>query len=165
MKTLSDADRARMKTDDACILLKNGLIVDGTGRKGYTGNVLIRGDKIEAVSPSPIDIDCETLDCTGLVVSPGFIDAHSHMDWILGIKGVERLKTPYTAQGCTTFVTGNCGYSPGAFRKNSPFKEMIKLGADRGFDLYWDTMADYFSHLEQIGLSHNMVHLAGHGTT
>ncbi len=160
-----NSDNAGMKTDHACILLKNGLIVDGTGRRGYTGNVLVREDKIEAVSPSPIDIDCETMDCTGLVISPGFIDAHSHMDWILCIEGFDRLKTPYTAQGCTTFVTGNCGYSPGAFRKNSPFKEMIKLGADRGFDLYWDTMADYFSHLEKVGLSHNVVHLAGHGTT
>lgn len=154
-----------MKTDENCILLKNGLIVDGTGAEGFYGDLLIRGQKIDAISRGPIGIDCETIDCTGLVVSPGFIDAHSHMDWILCIEGVERLKTPYTAQGCTTFVTGNCGYSPGAFRKSSPYKEMIKLGADRGFDLYWDSMADYFSHLKKVGLSHNVVHLAGHGTT
>ena len=61
------------------MLLKNGLIVDGTGRKGYTGDLLIKGTKIEEISQSPIDIDCEAIDCSNLVISPGFIDIHSHM--------------------------------------------------------------------------------------
>lgn len=165
MAASPQADRTGNRPRNDCILLKNGLIVDGTGKPGYTGSLLIRGETIEDMSESPIEADAEVLDCSGRVISPGFIDAHSHMDWILGINGMERLKIPYTAQGCTTFVTGNCGYSPGAFRKDSPFKDMIKLGADRGFDLDWDTMSDYFSHVEQVGLSHNMVHLAGHGTT
>ena len=165
MAASSNTGTTEMKTTAGIKLLKNGFIVDGTGRKGFTGDLLIREGEIEAVSSSLIDIDCETMDCSGLVVSPGFIDAHSHMDWILCMEGFDRLKSPYAAQGCTTFVTGNCGYSPGGFRKNSPFKEMLKLGADRGFDLYWDTMGDYFSHLKKVGLSHNVVHLAGHGTT
>lgn len=165
MATPSETGRTEIKTRDGYMLLKNGLIVDGTGLKSYHGNVLIQGDKIDTVSSAPIDIECETMDCSELVISPGFIDAHSHMDWILCMEGWERLKMPYTAQGCTTFITGNCGYSPGGFRKNSPYKEMIKLGADRGFDLDWDSMEEYFSRLEKTGLSHNVVHLAGHGTT
>ncbi|MFO7964843.1 MAG: amidohydrolase family protein [Desulfobacterales bacterium] len=165
MGTHSETVRRVRPTADSRFLLKNGFIVDGTGRPGYVGNVLIRGEKIEAVSRESIDIDCETMDCSGLVISPGFIDAHSHMDWILCIEGFERLKTPYTDQGCTTFVTGNCGYSPGGYRKNSPYKNMLQLGADRGFDLYWDTMDELFAHLERTGLSHNIVHFAGHGTS
>ena len=70
-----------------------------------------------------------------------------------------------TGQGCTTFVTGNCGFSPGGFRRNSEYKGMIRLGADRGFDVSWDTMEGYFEFLGRAGLSHNIVHLAGHGTT
>jgi len=147
------------------VLLKNGLIVDGTGQKGYPGNLLIEGSKIKEVSSGSIDADCVSIDCSGLVVAPGFIDAHSHMDWILPLDGYERLKTPYISQGCTTLVTGNCGFSPGGFRKNSPFKKMIKLGSDRGFNIEWDEMDDYFTTVEQQGLSHNQVHLAGHGTT
>ena len=42
---------------------------------------------------------------------------------------------------------------------------MIQLGAGRGFDVSWDTMEGYFEHLGRAGLSHNVVHLAGHGTT
>lgn len=157
--------KAEVISPESYTLLKNGFIVDGTGQKGYRGNLLIGGSKIKQISKGPIDIECETIDCSGLVIAPGFIDVHSHMDWILAIEGVERVKTPFTAQGCTTFVTGNCGYSPGGFRKNSEYKNMISLGSDRGFDISWDTMEGYFGHLEKVGLSHNIVHLAGHGAT
>ena len=58
------------KTEDYT-LLKNGLIVDGTGKQGYRGNLLIKGKKIEEVSEKPISIDCETIDCSGLVIAPG----------------------------------------------------------------------------------------------
>lgn len=154
-----------MAISDTYTLLKNGIIVDGTGKKGYAGDLLIKGKKIEEISQKPIDIDCETLDCSGLVIAPGFIDVHSHMDWIVALDGFERLKTPFSAQGCTTLVTGNCGYSPGGFRKNSEYKNMIRLGTDRRFDMEWDTMDGYFDHLLRTGLSHNVIHLAGHGTT
>lgn len=146
-------------------LLKNGLIVDGTGTEGYPGHLLIRGTQIEEISRKPISIDAETADCSGLVIAPGFIDIHSHMDWILPLEGFERLKTPFTAQGCTTMVTGNCGYSPGGFRPNSAYKKMIRLGSDRGFEIAWDTMEGFFNYLGGVGLTHNVVHLAGHGTT
>jgi len=141
-----------MAINDTYTLLKNGIIVDGTGEKGYAGNLLIKGKKIEEISQKPIDIECETLDCSGLVIAPGFIDVHSHMDWIVALEGFERLKTPFTAQGCTTLVTGNCGYSPGGFRKNSEYKNMIGLGTDRPFDIQWDTMDGYFDRLKMIGL-------------
>jgi N-acyl-D-amino-acid deacylase len=147
------------------ILLKNGLLVDGTGRQAYKGNLLIKGKRIEEISEQPISIDCEAMDCSGLVIAPGFIDVHSHMDWILPLEGYERLKTPFIAQGCTTLVTGNCGYSPGGFRPNSEYKNMIRLGSDRGFEITWDTMEGYFDYLKKVGLSHNIVHLAGQGTT
>ncbi len=147
------------------ILLKNGLIVDGSGKTGNAGSVLIKGNKIEQISEGPIDIDCETMDCSDLVISPGFIDAHSHMDWVLAMEGYENLKNPYTAQGCTTFVTGNCGFSPGGFRTGSEHLGMIKLGAGGGFDISWTAMDGYFKRLENVGLSHNIVHLTGHGTT
>ena len=146
-------------------LLRNGLIVDGTGKEGYPGHLLIKGERIEEISRKPISIDAETVDCSGLVIAPGFIDIHSHMDWIVHLEGLERLKTPFTAQGCTTMVTGNCGYSPGGFRPNSEFKKMIRLGSDLGFEIAWDTMDGYFDYLNRVGLSHNVVHLAGHGTT
>jgi len=145
-------------------LLKNGLIVDGTGKKGEVGSLLIKGTKIEEVSRGPIDVDCETIDCTGKVIAPGFIDVHSHMDWVLPIEGREDMKSPFTAQGCTTFVAGNCGYGAAGFRKNSRHKSRIKPVLFGASDLGWDTMDEYFAHLRKVGLSHNLVTMAGHGT-
>jgi len=158
--TVTGASRSDRRT-----LLKNGLIVDGTGAEGVVGNVLIKGTKIEAVSPKPIDVDGETIDCTGKVIAPGFIDVHSHMDWVLPLPGHAELKSPFSAQGCTTFVAGNCGNGIAGFRKNSKHKKRLNPGLFPEFDIAWDTMAEYFAHLRKVGMSHNLVNLVGHGTT
>jgi N-acyl-D-amino-acid deacylase len=147
------------------MLLKNGLVVDGTGQPGFTGNVLIKGPRIEEVSRAPIDVDCPGLDCTGKVVAPGFIDAHSHMDWILPLQGHEELRSPFIAQGCTTFVAGNCGYGIAGFRRASPYKKRFNPGLFPDFEMPWDTMEEYYTHLRNIGISHNLANMAGHGMT
>jgi len=146
-------------------LLENGFIVDGTGKKGFNGSVLIRGKKIEKVSAGEINTSARVVDCTGLVVMPGIIDAHSHMDWYLPIKGHDDLKLPFTAQGVTTFVAGQCGYGVAGFRKKSPFMSMIEPRTKGLFRIDWDGMAQYFAHLKQNGMTHNMMTLAGHGNT
>ncbi|MBN1343094.1 MAG: amidohydrolase family protein [Phycisphaerae bacterium] len=147
-----------------CTLLKHGLIVDGTGKKAFLGDVLIKGAKIDAVSTTPIDAQCPTIDCTDKVIAPGFIDAHSHMDWVLALEGQPELKSPFLAQGCTTFIAGNCGYSAGGFRKDSPHKKRFNPGIFPDFDLAWNTMAEYFDHARKIGMTHNLVNMVGHGT-
>ena len=147
------------------LLLKNGLIVDGSGRKGYPGNLLIKGPRIEQVSENPIELEgCASIDCTGLVIAPGFIDVHSHMDRALSYQGHEDLKTPFTAQGCTTFIAGNCGSSAGSLRRDNRHVSQITLFEKFPQPVDWDSMEGYFTHLERIGLSHNLVQLAGHGT-
>ena len=161
---LLDAVVAAAPASDPLTLLKNGLIVDGTGKKGFTGDVLIKGARIEAVSPRPLDVKCSTIDCTGKVIAPGFIDVHSHMDWVLAIPDQPELKLPFTAQGCTTFVAGNCGAAAAGYRKNSKHKRRAP-DLFPSFAITWDTMADYFDHLRKIGMSHNMMTLVGHGTT
>jgi len=153
-----------IKASEKRILLKNGFIVDGTKRPGYTGDLLIEGEKIKEISPLPISFDGESLDCTGKVVAPGFIDAHSHMDRTLVYEGHEKLKTPFTAQGCTTFVAGNCGFSVGGLCRENPYWNAITLYDQFPRPVTWDDMGGYFAHLERIGLSHNLVMLAGHGT-
>lgn len=149
---------------EAHTLLKNGLIADGAGQKGFTGNLLIKGRRIEEVSQAPIAVNCPTLDCTGKVVAPGFIDAHSHMDWILPLQGHEELKSPFIAQGCTTFVAGNCGYGVAGFRRSSKYKKQLTPGLFPDSQMPWDTMAEYYTHLRSSGMSHNLANMAGHGT-
>ncbi len=147
------------------LLLKDGLIVDGTGTTAYFGDLLISGDRIETVTPGKIDFKGPAIDCRKMVVAPGFIDCHSHMDWVLPMPGRMELKTPFTEQGVTTVVGGNCGFGVAGFRKNSPNRELTTVFAKGLHSLYWEQMADYFDHLQKQGLSHNLVNLAGHGTT
>jgi N-acyl-D-amino-acid deacylase len=152
----------------ARLLLKRGFIADGTGKRGYIGDVLINGSRIEAVTASELEFGGRTVDCSGTVIAPGFIDEHSHNDWLLCRTDHAGLLKPFTAQGITTFVTGNCGFGASGFLKDSPFNDMIKkktggfLGNDR---LVWNTMDEYFTRLRRQGISHNIANLAGHGTS
>lgn len=151
-------------------LLKNGFIVDGTGQKGMTGNVLIDGQKIKKISREAIDVDGDIIDCTGKVIAPGFIDIHSHQDWFLPSKEHNKFTSPFTSQGITTFIGGNCGFAPAGFKKDSPHKGEIEHTLFRffraGFDkLPWDSIEEYFKHLSNEGISHNLANLAGYNIT
>ena len=147
-------------------LLKNGFIVDGTGKKGFQGNLLIFDDKIAEISDREIRVDGEIVDCSGLVVMPGIIDAHSHMDGVVPIRGHEEYKTPYIDQGITTFVAGQCGFGPAGFRKDNVFLDA--LNKKKFLDLYsieWNTMSQYFDHIKEIGINNNLMSLVGYGTS
>ena len=62
------------------ILLKNGTVVDGTGRPRFVGDIGIKGSKIAAVGPSLSGSAARTIDATGRVVAPAWVDIHSHVD-------------------------------------------------------------------------------------
>jgi N-acyl-D-amino-acid deacylase len=101
---------------DADILLRGGTIYDGTGSEGTTGNVAIQGERIVAVGDFEIGDVGRTIDCTGLIIAPGFIDLHTHCDSSI-VKPATRNNMNYLTQGCTTVVTGNCGGGKGDIAK------------------------------------------------
>ena len=149
------------------IVLKAGLIVDGTGGAPYTANVLIRAGTIRRITTKPVRTTGTVIDCAGRVVAPGFIDAHSHLDWHLPLKGHDELKYPFLAQGITTVVAGNCGIAAAGIRRGSTWRQQI---ADRPagagiLSMQWDTVEEYFARLASAGASHNVALLAGHGST
>lgn len=111
------------------ILLKGGKIYDGTASEAFTGDILIEGDKIAMVA-SDIDAgkDVSIVDISGLSVSSGFIDAHSHNDWFAIKNEAAGYFEPFIRQGFTSFITGNCGLSAIGFEENTPHIDKIGGG-------------------------------------
>ena len=97
---------------DADVLLRGGTIYDGTGSDGVVGDVAIQGERIVAVGKFEVGKVGREIDCTGLVIAPGFIDLHTHCDSSI-VKSATRDNMNYLTQGCTTVVTGNCGGGKG----------------------------------------------------
>jgi len=156
--------------DTGKTLLKNGFIADGTGNPGFAGSLIIGNGRIESVikgiweeSEEPFQ---SVTDCAGLVIAPGFIDMHSHMDWYLASDKDSRYKTPFIKQGITTMVAGNCGYSAAGLLKGSPHMGLLENNLFKsGFDnIHWNSLEEYYRVVGETGLNYNLVMLAGHGT-
>jgi N-acyl-D-amino-acid deacylase len=149
------------------LVLKGGLIVDGTGAKPVVGNLLIRAGRINRISTRAIRTSGVVIDCSERVVAPGFIDAHSHLDWHLPLKGHDEVKYPFLAQGITTVIGGNCGWSPVGLREGSRWRLQV---ADNPFSggqlvLQWDTVDELFERLSGSGASHNLALMVGHSSS
>jgi len=173
-------------TDEFDIIIKNGLIVDGTGAPGYKGSLGVKDQRITALSKEDIKGDAKiVIDAKGMAVTPGFIDVHNHGD--LSILYYPKAEG-FLYQGITTFVGGQCGDSPGPFgdwiglpwvlgdlysdiepymyvknhlqprdRLNKRHKEVY------GWEIDWNTMGEFFQRVEETGISPNYVPLVGHG--
>ena len=76
----------RQKKGIAMILLQNGTVINGSGQAAQRSSVLIDGEKIESVGPIDATADLEIVDCSALVIAPGFIDVHSHADLEVPLK-------------------------------------------------------------------------------
>ena len=157
------------------VLIKNGTIIDGTGKDGYKGHVYIKGDKIKqvALQDSPEgkqlleDGAGDVFDAAGLIVSPGFIDCHSHFDWTLPLPNHQEFLYPMMEQGVTTVVTGNCGFSPAPVFTDT--KDLIskyaKFFLEEALDYQWEDMDGFLNYLNSgDGILFNNAQLLGHGT-
>jgi N-acyl-D-amino-acid deacylase len=106
---LAAADPTLVQAD---IVLKGGTVYDGGGNPGVVADVAIKGDRIVAIGTIPAAGIPKVIDCTGLVVAPGFIDLHTHSDNGSIQANPTRQNLSYLTQGVTTVVTGNCGSGP-----------------------------------------------------
>ena len=89
------------------LIIRGGMVVDGSGRPARTADVGIAGDKIEHIGPLDEATGNDEIDAEGLVVSPGFVDIHSHSDFTLL---VDPRAQSSVYQGVTTELVGNCGH-------------------------------------------------------
>jgi N-acyl-D-amino-acid deacylase len=118
------------------ILIRNGKIIDGTGNSWYYGDVAVKDGKIAAIGKLTNASAKKIIDAKGLIVAPGFIDVHAHIE-----NGVFERPTAdnYIYDGVTTVVTGNCG------------------GSD-------DDLKKFFWRLDSMKTSINVASLVGHNT-
>ena len=141
---------ANLSADDgpAELVIRNGLVYDGSGGPPQRSDIAVRRDRIVAVGAVPVPAGARTIDAEGKIVTPGFIDVHTHCDLTFKRTGWKRHLARlisswkgnhnYLYQGVTTVVTGNCGYG---------YTDTDK----------WYAMAD------SVGFGTNVAHLVPHG--
>jgi len=148
------------------LVITIGMLIDVTGKPRFRADLGIREGRIAAVSAGVPLTAPHTLDAAEAVVAPGFIDVHSHSDWILPLSDHDRILAPLLLQGITTMVTGNCGFSPAPVTEDSiPLVDGIsEMLRDRAFPYRWHSVKEFLDTLEQDGVLLNTAVLVGHGT-
>lgn len=142
------------------IHIRGGVVVDGRGEPAVRADVWVRDGRIERVlTPGRrLDRDATVIDAGGLVVAPGFIDLHSHADYTVE---TEAAASGQLAQGVTSIVTGNCGWSPfpvadlAALRDWSAF-----LGGGPSYN--WRDLSGFADRVDAAAPALNVLPLLGH---
>ena len=141
-------------------LLKGGLVIDGRGQPAFAADVALREDAIVAIGDLANVSADRVIDVTGLVVAPGFIDAHTHDDLICITRPD---MTPKISQGVTTLIVGNCGISAPPLRFDGSVSEPFNLLGQKE-DFVYDTFASYRRAIESRSPRVNIAALVGHST-
>jgi N-acyl-D-amino-acid deacylase len=142
------------------LLIRSGWVVDGSGSARFLADVAVEGDRIIDVGRLEGAEARQIIDAAGHVVTPGFVDMHSHTDLTLPV-----LPTADSLlhQGITTAVVGQCGVTPAPLRDETRAQvvamiqsETVPLPFDR-----WSTFGSFLDYLREIGVSLNVVPLVG----
>lgn len=141
-------------------IIKRGTIIDGTGSAGFTGDVGIQGDQIEEIGDLGDAKTHRRIDASGLTVTPGFIDIHTHSDFSLLVNGKAESQIH---QGVTTEVVGNCGHSCAPCADKARLKASI-FGYHSSTEITWSTFDEYLTAMEAQKLGVNVAAYVGHGT-
>jgi N-acyl-D-amino-acid deacylase len=136
----------------------NGRLFDGSGSNAVSGDIGINGDSISQLGDLSAATAERTIDATGCIICPGFIDAHSHSDTYLLIEPSAASKIH---QGITTEICGNCGAS--AAPLNGDYK-MPSDWLDKDYSKPWKTVAEYRERFAEAQPAVNAALLVGHNT-
>jgi N-acyl-D-amino-acid deacylase len=150
------------------LVVKNGMIVDGSGLPRYRGDVGVRDGKIAEIGRLNGAAAKETLDAEGHVVAPGFVDGHTHMDaqifW-------DPIGTSSCFQGVTSVVMGNCGFTLAPCRESEA--DLVFRNLERAEDISrdamlagikwrWETFPQFLDVLESLPKGINYAGYMGH---
>ena len=148
------------------LIVRGGLLVDGSGEPGYKGDIAVKDGRIVAVGQVHGEAR-QVVEAEGRVVAPGFIDPHTHFDVQLLWDGAAR---PALEHGITCVVPGNCSLSlaplkaadrPSVIGMFQQIEEMPPEAFTTAFEWTWEDFAGYRKALEK-GLSINVAPLVGH---
>jgi N-acyl-D-amino-acid deacylase len=148
-------------------IIRGGALLNGTGTPAVAANLAIHQGRIRAIDPPDDSAADDMIDAGGQVVAPGFIDLHSHGDLVLAWPSDERLRLleGRLAQGITTEIVGNCGLgaSPLFGQALEILPHINGWMSPDVFDWSWRSLAEYFAHIQEIGLPMNVGAMAPHG--
>lgn len=142
------------------VIFKNGTIYDGSGSEPFVADIGVSGDTIHSIGDLSSTVASESIDISGLAISPGFIDLHTHSDFTLLADGRAQSQVH---QGVTTEVVGQCGISCAPACNDAAIQKMAFGYADGCHHLGWRSFADYFDALEATALGVNVLAFVGHG--
>ena len=137
------------------LVIRNGTIVDGTGEAPYQGDIAIDDGKISAIGRIEAE-GRETFDAAGQIVTPGFVDIHTHFD---GQITWDPLLTPSCWHGVTTVVMGNCGvgFAPAAPNRHEwliglmeGVEDIPGTALSAGMQWNWETFPEYLDYLDTL---------------
>lgn len=141
------------------LILRGGLLLDGSGQPGWRSDLAVRGDRLAALGDLAGVTAAQEYDCSGLVVCPGFIDLHSHSD-------VTLLANPRAESavhmGVTSECNGQCGM--GVFPVRPEHRDSLRACnsfIEAGVDYAWISAAEYLERLRAAGPSLNVAQMVG----
>jgi N-acyl-D-aspartate/D-glutamate deacylase len=150
------------------LIIRNGTIVDGTGADAYRADIAIDGERITAIGDLSGATAQRDVDAAGLVVTPGFIDLHTHLDAQVAW---DPLMTSSSWHGVTTVLMGNCGvtFAPVKPDDRVYLAEMMESVEDvprdailDGLSWNWSTYPEYLDAVQEMRPALNIVGLVGH---
>jgi N-acyl-D-aspartate/D-glutamate deacylase len=145
---------------DFDLVIRGGLVVDGTGTDPFQADVAISAGRIVAVAPEVTGTHHEEIDARGLIVTPGFVDLHTHYD---GQATWANRLNPSSSHGVTTAIMGNCGvgFAPCRLDDHDTLIELMEGVEDiphpvlaAGLPWTWETFPEYLDFLD--GIAHDI---------
>jgi len=136
------------------VVIKNGHVIDGSGKPRIRANLAVRGHRIQGIGPD-LKGDRE-IDASGMIVSPGFIDMHTHSEYslLLDPRGLSKV-----TQGVTTEVLGEHHSAGPVLGKAEDDPILLAYGVERD----WATLGEYFERIGQQGIGQNVLSFVGAG--
>lgn len=151
------------------IIIRGGTVIDGTGAPAFEGDVAISDGRIVEVAPRIVGEAREEIDAKGRLVTPGFVDIHTHYD---GQVSWDTLLEPSSAHGVTTVVVGNCGVGFAPVRRGQEewlvqlmegVEDIPGTALHEGINWEWETFPEYLDAIDRRRYAVDIAAYVPHG--